>query len=84
MGAMFRKCVDFTGKAETVFGSDRSAQTLGVFPTGISWLFRMINESRQRNSSSRFSVRVSAVEVSGPKEELRDLLLDFAPQGIWR
>uniref|UniRef100_A0A914V5W8 Kinesin motor domain-containing protein n=2 Tax=Plectus sambesii TaxID=2011161 RepID=A0A914V5W8_9BILA len=66
------------GKTDTLLGSEGGGADLGLFPTAISWLFRLISECRQRKSDSRFSVRVSAVEVSGHCEELNDLLVDFA------
>ena len=60
-----------------MLGTDNSAQTLGVLPCAISWLFRLINEQKEK-TGARFSVRVSAVEVSGKNERLRDLLSDIA------
>ena len=67
------------GKTFTMLGSDRSARTVGVLPTAIAWLFRAIKERRQR-TGARFSVRVSAVEISPGTEQLRDLLGKYASE----
>lgn len=56
-----------------MLGTPENANTLGIIPCAISWLFRGINEQKQK-TGARFSVRVSAVEVSGPTNQLRDLL----------
>ncbi|XP_071056035.1 kinesin-like protein CG14535 isoform X2 [Onthophagus taurus] len=61
------------GKSYTMLGNTDSANTLGIIPCAISWLFRGINEQKQK-TGARFSVRVSAVEVCGPTNQLRDLL----------
>ena len=58
-------------------GSDKSTHTLGIIPCAIAWLFKLINEKKER-TSTRFSVRVSAVEVYGKQENLRDLLVEQA------
>lgn len=58
-------------------GKDTSTQTLGIIPCAITWLFRLIDEQKEK-TGARFSVRVSAVEVSGKQEELKDLLSDVA------
>ncbi|XP_046663610.1 kinesin-like protein CG14535 isoform X2 [Homalodisca vitripennis] len=60
------------GKSQTMVGSPDGP--LGVIPSAISWLFRAINEQKLK-TGSRFSVRVSAVEVS---HNLKDLLLGHA------
>ncbi|XP_029808364.1 kinesin-like protein KIF26A isoform X2 [Suricata suricatta] len=65
------------GKSYTMIGKDSSPQSLGVVPCAISWLFRLIDERRER-TGTRFSVRVSATEVCGPDESLRDLLAEVA------
>ncbi|KAF8788087.1 Kinesin-like protein KIF26B like protein [Argiope bruennichi] len=65
------------GKTNTMIGNSNSVQELGVIPCAIWWLFRAINEHKHR-TGARFSVRVSALEVSGKVEELRDLLADYA------
>ncbi|XP_066282680.1 kinesin-like protein KIF26B isoform X4 [Branchiostoma lanceolatum] len=65
------------GKTYTMAGNDDSSQSLGVIPCSIAWLFRLINEQKQK-TGARFSVRVSAVEVYGKQENLRDLLSEQA------
>ncbi|XP_046692695.1 kinesin-like protein KIF26A isoform X1 [Silurus meridionalis] len=64
------------GKTYTMIGKDSSTQSLGVAPCAISWLFKLIEE-RKEKAGARFSVRVSAVEISGRDEALTDLLADF-------
>ncbi|XP_022614641.1 kinesin-like protein KIF26A [Seriola dumerili] len=61
------------GKTYTMIGRDCSTQSLGVAPTAISWLFKVIEERREK-AGARLSVRVSAVEISGREETLTDLL----------
>ncbi|XP_039981846.1 kinesin-like protein KIF26A [Xiphias gladius] len=65
------------GKTYTMIGQDCSAQSLGVAPTAISWLFKVIEERREK-AGARFSVRVSAVEISGREETLTDLLAELS------
>ncbi|KAG7481839.1 kinesin KIF26B [Solea senegalensis] len=65
------------GKSYTMIGRDDSLQTLGLIPCAISWLFKLINE-RKEKTGARFSVRVSAVEVWGKEENLKDLLSEVA------
>ncbi|PSN34765.1 hypothetical protein C0J52_21183 [Blattella germanica] len=69
------------GKTYTMVGSPEAANTLGVIPCAISWLFRGINEQKQK-TGARFSVRVSAVEVQqqngGSTQQLKDLLAGHA------
>ncbi|XP_042359049.1 kinesin-like protein KIF26A isoform X2 [Plectropomus leopardus] len=65
------------GKTYTMIGRDCSTQSLGVAPTAISWLFKVIEERREK-SGARFSVRVSAVEISGREEMLSDLLAELS------
>lgn len=67
----------FSGKSYTMLGSPESANTLGIIPCAISWLFRSINEQKQK-TGARFSVRVSAVEVCGPSNQLKDLLAGYS------
>lgn len=62
------------GKSYTLIGRDCSTQSLGVVPTAICWLFRVM-EQRVERSGGCFSISVSAVEVSGRNETLRDLLV---------
>nr|XP_055027832.1 kinesin-like protein KIF26B isoform X1 [Misgurnus anguillicaudatus] len=65
------------GKSYTMIGKDESMQSLGIIPCAISWLFKLINECKEK-TGARFSVRVSAVEVWGKDENLKDLLSDVA------
>ncbi|XP_035136505.3 kinesin-like protein KIF26B isoform X2 [Callithrix jacchus] len=65
------------GKSYTMIGKDDSMQDLGIIPCAISWLFKLINE-RKEKTGARFSVRISAVEVRGKEENLRDLLSEVA------
>ncbi|XP_037397675.1 kinesin-like protein KIF26B isoform X2 [Pygocentrus nattereri] len=65
------------GKSYTMIGKDDSMQNLGIIPCAISWLFKIINE-RKEKTGARFSVRVSAVEVWGKDENLKDLLSEVA------
>lgn len=58
------------GKTYTMIGSDESSKTFGVIPSAIAWLFRAIKETK----NARFAVRVSALEIGGQNEEVRDLL----------
>ncbi|CAB1342621.1 unnamed protein product [Coregonus sp. 'balchen'] len=60
-----------------MIGRDCSTQSLGVAPCAISWLFKLIEE-RKEKAGARFSVRVSAVEISGRDEALTDLLSDVS------
>ncbi|XP_073904901.1 kinesin-like protein KIF26B isoform X3 [Castor canadensis] len=65
------------GKSYTMIGKDDSMQDLGIIPCAISWLFKLIDE-RKEKTGARFSVRISAVEVWGKDEKLRDLLSEVA------
>ncbi|XP_057672094.1 kinesin-like protein CG14535 [Diorhabda carinulata] len=65
------------GKSYTMIGSPENANTPGIIPCAISWLFKGINEQRQK-TGARFSVRVSAVEICGPTNQLKDLLAGYA------
>lgn len=58
-----------------MFGTVTSIGDLGAVPCAISWLYKGINERRQK-SGARFSVRVSALGVSAtkPGTSSRDLL----------
>ena len=62
-----------TGKTRTMVGQDDSGTTAGILPCAIAWLYSLIDDCKQR-TGARISVRVSAVEVVGRNEELRDLL----------
>ena len=65
------------GKTYTMIGVDEvGGLQLGVIPRAVSWLYQLIDEQRQQ-TGARFSVRVSAVELTGrthDQEALRDLL----------
>lgn len=60
-------------KTYTMIGSPEDPQSYGIIPCAISWLFKGIQEQKAR-TGARFSVRVSAVEVSGPASPVKDLL----------
>lgn len=63
-----------------MIGRECSTQSLGVAPTAISWIFKVMEERRER-SGAHFSVRVSAVEIFGRKETLTDLLAELSVEG---
>jgi len=65
------------GKTNTMVGRDEKEQSLGLIPCALSWLFKLISEQKQK-TGSRFSVRVSAVEIVGRSEKVRDLLAEQA------
>ncbi|KAG5881783.1 hypothetical protein JTB14_033143 [Gonioctena quinquepunctata] len=65
------------GKSYTMMGTPESVNTLGIIPCAITWLFKGINEQKQK-TGARFSVRVSAVEICGPTNQLRDLLAGYS------
>lgn len=67
----------YAGKTYTMLGVDSSPTSLGVIPCAIDWLFRLINNQKEQ-TGARFSVRVSAVEITGKQEHLKDLLADSA------
>ena len=69
-------CVSSPGKTYTMLGTDQGPAHLGVMPCAVAWLFRLINEQKDK-TGARFSVRVSAVQVTGREEKLRDLLTDI-------
>ncbi len=59
----------------TMIGHDGCTQSLGVIPCAISWLFKLITRKKDKTWAN-ISVSVSAVEVCGEKNGLRDLLAD--------
>lgn len=65
------------GKSRTMVGGSESTQDPGLIPCAIAWLFRMIHEQKQK-TGARFSVRISAAEIAGKTEVLRDLLASYA------
>lgn len=64
-----------------MIGKDSSPQSLGVVPCAISWLFRLLEERRER-TGTRFSIRVSAAEVCGRDTSFRDLLATVAANSL--
>lgn len=62
-----------------MFGSMTSSSELGAIPCAISWLYKGINEKRQK-SGARFSVRVSALGINAtkPGSSAKDLLAALA------
>ncbi|XP_038214932.1 kinesin-like protein CG14535 isoform X1 [Zerene cesonia] len=64
------------GKSYTMLGRPDAAASLGVIPCAISWLFRGIAEQRHK-CGTRFSVRVSAVELCTNTNQIRDLLAPY-------
>lgn len=79
-----------TGQPQTVLGevgssgsgsssSSGATCSLGAAPCAIAWLYKGIQERRQK-SGARFSVRVSAVGVSATKPDSlsQDLLISHA------
>ncbi|XP_028393329.1 kinesin-like protein KIF26A isoform X2 [Dendronephthya gigantea] len=63
------------GKTFSMVGRDENVHSLGIAACSIAWLFRLIDEKREK-TGARFSIRVSAVEVVGRSENLKDLLQD--------
>ncbi|XP_051511787.1 kinesin-like protein KIF26B isoform X2 [Myxocyprinus asiaticus] len=61
------------GMSYTMIGQDGCAQSLGVIPCAISWLFKLINRKKDKTWAN-ISVSVSAVEVCGENNAIRDLL----------
>ncbi|VEL37689.1 unnamed protein product [Protopolystoma xenopodis] len=65
-----------------MFGSSvAGSRSMGLLPCTISWLFRMITQ-RQEDIGARFSVRVSAVELTNREETLQDLLATSSQSGF--
>ncbi|CAH8501542.1 unnamed protein product [Heterobilharzia americana] len=62
-----------TGKTHSMIGYDYSPTECGIIPCAISWLYQLLNYQK-RVYNTRFSIRISAVEISGPNEEFHDLL----------
>lgn len=62
-----------------MLGSVASSNDLGAIPCAISWLYKGINEKRQK-SGARFSVRVSALGINAtkPGSSAKDLLAALA------
>ncbi|KAH8377385.1 hypothetical protein KR093_005178 [Drosophila rubida] len=71
-----------TGQPQTVLGDLGSSMgALGAAPCAIAWLYKGIQERRQK-SGARFSVRVSAVGVSATRPDAlsTDLLISHAAE----
>ncbi|XP_058977156.1 kinesin-like protein CG14535 isoform X2 [Musca domestica] len=68
-----------SGQSKTMLGGVNPPTELGGIPCAISWLYKGINERRQK-SGARFSVRVSALGVSATKPDStsKDLLAAHA------
>ncbi|XP_022256876.1 kinesin-like protein KIF26A, partial [Limulus polyphemus] len=76
-GCVFSYGYPGLGKTTTMLGQTEGSQEIGVIPCAISWLFQLISDQKDK-SGSRFSVRVSAVEVAGKEQTMKDLLATFA------
>ncbi|XP_056336581.1 kinesin-like protein KIF26B [Danio aesculapii] len=63
------------GMSYTMIGHDACTQSLGVIPCAISWLFKLINRKKDKTWAN-ISVSVSALEVCGENNGIRDLLCD--------
>ncbi|KAH8409525.1 hypothetical protein KR222_007719, partial [Zaprionus bogoriensis] len=70
-----------TGQPQTVLGELGAAGALGAAPCAIAWLYKGIQERRQK-SGARFSVRVSAVGVNATRPDAlsTDLLISHAAE----
>ncbi|XP_049867993.1 kinesin-like protein CG14535 isoform X3 [Pectinophora gossypiella] len=64
------------GKSYTMLGRPDTTASLGAIPCAITWLFRGIQEQRHK-CGTRFSVRVSAVELCTNTNQIRDLLAPY-------
>ncbi|XP_065845318.1 kinesin-like protein KIF26A isoform X2 [Oscarella lobularis] len=63
------------GKSSIMVGFDDCPDRLGIVPTSISWLFKLIEHQRQK-TKCHFAVSVSALEVNSLIDQVQDLLLD--------
>ena len=66
-----------------MLGVDDSPMSLGIIPTAIAWLYHLVDE-RRHTTGARFSVRVSAVEVTGRHETVKDLLANVTTGRLTR
>ncbi|OWA53616.1 Kinesin-like protein KIF26A [Hypsibius exemplaris] len=68
------------GKTYNVVGCDSAVSHAGLIPSAIAWLFRLVEEERHKSpgGAAQFKIRISAVEVSGARETVTDLLADLA------
>ncbi|XP_027009370.2 kinesin-like protein KIF26B isoform X1 [Tachysurus fulvidraco] len=64
------------GTSYTMIGRDDGTPNLGIIPCAISWLFKLIKKKKDKTWAN-ISVSVSAVEVCGETEAIRDLLSGF-------
>ncbi|XP_068751759.1 kinesin-like protein KIF26B isoform X2 [Montipora capricornis] len=76
-GCLFSYGYAGLGKTHTMVGRDEKEQTLGLIPCALSWLFKLIADQKQK-TGTKFSVRISAVEIVGRSETVRDLLAEQA------
>lgn len=60
-----------------MLGSDESTEALGIIPCTLAWLYSHMDRRRERTGLN-LAVSVSAVEVRGDEEALRDLLAGVA------
>lgn len=67
------------GKSTSMIGSDENSKSIGMIPIAISWLYRAIKEKKSK-SGARFSIRVSALEITSQREHLRDLLEPYSSE----
>ena len=67
------------GKSRSMLGSDEYAKDMGLVPIAIAWLYRAIKEKKVK-TGARFSVRVSALEITSQRENVRDLLAAYATE----
>ncbi len=58
-------------KLNTMFGSDRSCQMLGVVPLSLVYIFELLEQRR-----ACFKVNISAMEIVGDEEKCVDLIRD--------
>lgn len=59
-----------------MFGSDVSFRTFGLAPLSLHWIYKLIEEKCKRDGflPDQYSVAISAMEVTGREEKIRDLL----------
>jgi hypothetical protein len=54
-------------------------ERMGIIPAAISWLYAAVAQTRARNGNGvKFSVRLSALEISTNTDYVKDLLAPFA------
>ena len=68
------------GQSYTMQGSGLAGHTLGIMPSAVWWLYKAL-EDHKAQTGSRYSVRVSAVQVA-PGDVLTDLLAPYS-QGMF-